>query len=325
VKRRAFIAAVGGAAAWPVVGRAQQPVMPVVGFLSAGTPEVFTELMIHLRQGLQAVGYVEGKNVAIEARYATGDFGLIPALAADLVRQGAAVIVTTGTTSALGVKAGAATVPLVFLSQVDPVSNGLVASLPRPGGNATGIYLVTADLIAKRLGLALQTAPPRPLIALIVNPKGAEAQAQLDEAEKAARDSKFEIRVFNASTPDEIDSAFAALAQAKTGTLVIGSDPLFFSQRDQIVALARREAVPAIYDRREYVTAGGLMSYGTNLADAYVRLGIYAGKVLKGAQPSDLPVEQVARFEFVINMKTAKTLGLSLPASQLALADEVIE
>jgi len=324
--RRAFIAGLGSAAAWPVVARGQQS-LPIVGILSAGAPEVYAELMTPLRHGLQAVGYVKDRNVAIEARYANGDFGLLPQLAADLARHGAAVIATTGMTSALGAKAGAAAVPLAFLAQVDPVGAGLVASLSRPGGNATGIYLVTADLISKRLDLARQLAPNRSEIALILNPKGAEAQVQLQEAEaaKAGGAFKLSIRIVNASTPDEIDSAFEALARPKTGAVVIGSDPLFFSRRDQVVALARRLAVPAIYDRREYVTAGGLMSYGTNLADAFERLGIYAGKLLKGARPAELPVEQAARFEFVLNLKTARALALTLPASQLALADEVIE
>ena len=323
MNRRTFIAGLASAAAWPLVARAQQT--QVVGFLSAGKLEAYTELMTPLRRGLQAVGFVEGRNVAIETRFADGDFSLIPKLAADLTLRGAKVIVTTGTSSALGAKAEAATVPLVFLTQVDPVNAGLVASLSRPDGNATGIYLVTADLLAKRLDLARQVAPDRFPIVLIVNPKGAETESQLHEAEKVASDSRLKIQIRNASTPHEIDIAFAALARPKAGAIVVGSDPLFFSQRDQIVALARREAIPAIYDRREYVTAGGLMSYGPNLADAFERLGLYAGKILKGARPAELPVEQAARFEFMLNLKTAKTLGLSLQPTLIALADEVIE
>ena len=325
MRRRDFIKVVGGAAAWPLVARAQQSPVAVVGFLSAGAREAYSELMHPFHRGLQEVGYIEGQNLAVEARYSEGDFSLIPQLATDLIRRGAAVIVTTGTTSTLGAKKGAPNAPLVFLTQVDPVNGGLVASLPRPGGNATGIYLVTADLLAKRLEFARQVAPGTSPITLIVNPKGGENDVQLEEAKGLSSDTRYQTRILNASTPDEIDTAFAALVHAKTAALVIGSDPLFFSRRDQIVALVRRAGVPAVYDRREYVTAGGLMSYGPNLADAFVRLGLYAGKILKGARPAELPVEQAARFEFVLNLKTAKSLRLTLPPSLLALADEVIE
>jgi putative ABC transport system substrate-binding protein len=325
MKRREFIAGIGGAAVWPLVARAQQSQVAVVGFLSAGAREAYSELMHPFHRGLQEVGYIEGQNLAVEARYSEGDFSLIPQLATDLIRRGAAVIVTTGTTSTLGAKKGAPNAPLVFLTQVDPVNGGLVASLSRPGGNATGIYLVTAELLAKRMEFARQVAPGTSPIALIVNPKGSENDVQLEEAKGLSSDTRFQTRILNASTPAEIDTAFAALVHTKTAALVIGSDPLFFSRRDQIVALVRRAGVPAVYDRREYVTAGGLMSYGTNLADAFVRLGLYAGKILKGARPAELPVEQAARFEFVVNLKTAKALGLTLPPSLLALADEVIE
>jgi putative ABC transport system substrate-binding protein len=325
MRRRDFIKVVGGAAAWPLVARAQQSPVAVVGFLSAGAREAYSELMHPFHRGLQEVGYIEGQNLTVEARYAEGDFSLIPQLATDLIRRGAAVIVTTGTTSTLGAKKGAPNAPLVFLTQVDPVNGGLVASLPRPGGNATGIYLVTADLLAKRMEFARRVAPGTSPITLIVNPKGGENDVQLEEAKGLSSDTRYQTRILNASTPDEIDTAFAALVHAKTAALVIGSDPLFFSRRDQIVALVRRAGVPAVYDRREYVTAGGLMSYGPNLADAFVRLGLYAGKILKGARPVELPVEQAARFEFVLNLKTAKSLGLTLPPSLLALADEVIE
>ena len=325
MKRREFIAGIGGAAVWPLVARAQQSPVAVVGFLSAGAREAYSELMHPFHRGLQEVGYIEGQNLTVEARYAEGDFSLIPQLATDLIRRGAAVIVTTGTTSTLGAKKGAPNAPLVFLTQVDPVNGGLVASLPRPGGNATGIYLVTADLLSKRLEFARQVAPGTSPITLIVNPKGGENDVQLEEAKGLSSDTRYQTRILNASTPDEIDTAFATLVHTKTAALVIGSDPLFFSRRDQIVALVRRAGVPAVYDRREYVTAGGLMSYGPNLADAFVRLGLYAGKILKGARPVELPVEQAARFEFVLNLKTAKSLGLTLPPSLLALADEVIE
>jgi putative ABC transport system substrate-binding protein len=325
MRRRDFIKVVGGAAAWPLVARAQQSPVAVVGFLSAGAREAYSELMHPFHRGLQEVGYIEGQNLTVEARYAEGDFSLIPQLATDLIRRGAAVIVTTGTTSTLGAKKGAPNAPLVFLTQVDPVNGGLVASLPRPGGNATGIYLVTADLLAKRMEFARRVAPGTSPITLIVNPKGGENDVQLEEAKGLSSDTRYQTRILNASTPDEIDTAFAALVHTKTAALVIGSDPLFFSRRDQIVALVRRAGVPAVYDRREYVTAGGLMSYGPNLADAFVRLGLYAGKILKGARPVELPVEQAARFEFVLNLKTAKSLGLTLPPSLLALADEVIE
>jgi len=325
MRRREFIAGIGGAAVWPMAARAQQSQVAVVGFLSAGAREAYSELMPPFHRGLQEVGYIEGQNLTVEARYAEGDFSLIPQLATDLIRRGAAVIVTTGTTSTLGAKKGTPSTPLVFLTQVDPVNGGLVASLPRPGGNATGIFLVTAELLAKRMEFARQVAPGTSPITLIVNPKGGENDVQLEEAKGLSSDTRYQTRILNASTPDEIDTAFATLVHTKTAALVIGSDPLFFSRRDQIVALVRRAGVPAVYDRREYVTAGGLMSYGPNLADAFVRLGLYAGKILKGARPAELPVEQAARFEFVLNLKTAKSLRLTLPPSLLALADEVIE
>jgi putative ABC transport system substrate-binding protein len=321
MRRREFIAALGSAAAWPAAVGAQPT--QIVGFLSAGKLETYNELMPRLLGGLKAVGFTQGRNVTLEARAADGDFSVIPKLAADLTQRGAVVIVTTGTSSALGAKSGAADIPIVFLTQVDPVPVGLVSSLSHPGGNATGLYLVTADLLSKRLDLARQVAPPGLPIVLMVNPKGAEAAAQLYEANKVASDTGLQIQIRNASTPDEINVAFTDRTSA--GAIIVGSDPLFFDQRDQIVTLAMREAIPAIYDRREYVTAGGLMSYGPNLADAFGRLGLYAGKVLRGARPAELPVEQEARFEFVLNLKTARTLGLNLQPTLLALADEVIE
>src|SRR5262249_18128644 len=237
MRRREFIAGLGGAAAWPMVARAQQSQVAVVGFLSAGAREAYSELMHPFHRGLQEVGYIEGQNLTVEARYAEGDFSLIPQLATDLIRRGAAVIVTTGTASTLGAKKGAPNAPLVFLTQVDPVNGGLVASLPRPGGNATGIYLVTADLLAKRMEFARQVAPGTSPITLIVNPKGGENDVQLEEAKGLSSDTRYQTRILNASTPDEIDTAFAALVHTKTAALVIGSDPLFFSRRDQIVAL----------------------------------------------------------------------------------------
>ena len=348
VTRREFVATLGSAAAWPMVARAQQSTsrMNRIGVLmpfGKDDPQYRARIAAFL-DGLRSAGRIDGQNVQIQYCATVGITDEIRRCATDLVGLSPTVIMATGVSTVvplqqathdipivfavvpdLGAKSGAADVPIVFLTQVDPVPAGLVASLSHPGGNATGLYLVTADLLTKRIDLARQVAPDRSSIVLIVNRKGAEAEAQLHEADKVASDTGFQIQTRNASTPDEINIAFTAPTRPNAGAIIVGSDPLFFSQRDQIVALARREAIPVIYDRREYVTTGGLMSYGPNLADAFERLGLYAGKVLKGARPAELPVEQAARFEFVLNLKTARALGLSLKPTLLALADEVIE
>jgi putative ABC transport system substrate-binding protein len=324
VRRREFITLLGGtAAAWPLAARAQQPAGPVIGFLTAGSPD--SSYMAAFRQGLAEGGYVEGRNVAIESRWAEGKFERLPALAADLVQRRVAVIVTGGTTSGLAAKAATATIPLVFLAADDPVRFGLVASLSRPGGNATGLNLLTSELTTKRLALVRELLPAAGIVAVLVNSRSPESEPQVRDLQAAARAVAQQIRILNAGNESEIDAAFAAIVSARDGGLLVTNDALFDGRRDQLVALAARHAVPTIYDRRAYAEAGGLMSYGTHYLDGYRLLGIYTTKILNGAKPADLPVEQSTKFELVINLKTAKTLGLTVPDKLLALADEVIE
>jgi putative tryptophan/tyrosine transport system substrate-binding protein len=323
LKRREFITLLGGtAAAWPLVARAQPPV-PVIGFLSAGTldpPSVDA-----FQQGLAERGYVAGRNVAIEYRLAEGKFDRLPAMAADLVQRRVAVIVTGGSTSGLTAKAATATIPIVFLAADDPVKFGLVASLSRPGGNASGVNLLTSELTTKRLDLLRELLPAGAVIAILVNPRSPESEPQLRDLQTAARAVEQQLRILNASSEAEIDAAFATLVKARDAGLVVTNDALFDGSRNQLVTLAARHAVPTIYDRRAYAVAGGLVSYGTHYLAGYRQLGIYTAKILDGAKPADLPVEQSTKFELVINFKTAKALGLDIPAKLLAVADEVIE
>jgi len=324
MRRREFIALVGGTAvAWPLAAGAQQTAMPVIGFLSATAANSSYEAA--LRQGLAEAGYTEGRNVAIEFHWAEGKFDRLPALASDLVQRRVAVIATGGLTSALAAKKATATIPVVFLGADDPVKFGLVASLNRPGGNATGLNLLTSELTAKRMELVRALVPVGATIAILVNRNSPEAEPQLRDLQSAALTVGQQIRILNAGTDREIDAAFDTLVRSRDGALLVTNDALFDGRRERIVALAARYAVPAIYDRRAYVTVGGLMSYGTHYLDAYRRLGIYATKILNGANPADLPVEQSTKFELVINLKTAKALGLDVPSKLLALADEVIE
>jgi putative ABC transport system substrate-binding protein len=326
LKRREFITLLGGAAAaWPLAARTQQPTMPVVGFLSIASAAPFAHLVAGFRRGLQEMGFVEGRNVAVEYRWAEGRYDRLPELAADLVRRQVAVIVTSGgDNSSLAAKAATTTIPIVFNGGSDPVKVGLVASLARPGGNATGVNIFTSELTEKRFGL-LNDAIPTASFAVLANPNFPPAMANAQDTEAAGRRMGKEVAIFTAGSESEIDSAFARMSQSRPGALLVAADPFFNSRREQIVALAARHAIPAIYEWREFAEAGGLMSYGTNLVEAYRLEGVYTGRILKGAKPTDLPVVQLSKFDLVINLKTAKALGLTLPPGVLAIADEVIE
>jgi putative ABC transport system substrate-binding protein len=327
MKRREFITLLGGAAAaWPFAARGQQPAMPVIGFLSGGTAAGFAPLVAAFHQGLNESGYSEGRNVAIEFRWADGHNNRLPALAAELVGRKVAVIAAVGTPSALAAKAATSTIPIVFEAGVDPVELLFVASLNRPGGNVTGVSNFTAVLIAKQFELLHELEPNLTVIAVLVNSTSPDLAASTTKGAQAAGHALGQqIRILNASTADEIDAAFATLAKQRAGALLIGGDSFFTSLRVQLAMLAARHGVPAIYNAREFPSAGGLMSYGASLTDAYRQTGIYTGKILNGAKPADLPVLQPTKFELVINLRTAKALGLTVPLTLQAAADEVIE
>jgi putative ABC transport system substrate-binding protein len=327
LRRREFITLLGGAvAAWPRVVRAQQSTMPVIGFLNSLPPEPMAHLVVAFRQGLGETGYTEGGNVAIEFRWADGRYDRLPAMAADLVSRRVVVIVAGGGEPAgLAVKAATSTIPIVFAIGADPVKVGLVASLNRPGANVTGVTLLTGSLVAKRFGLLRELVPRATTLAMLVNQALPTTETQVTDAQEAARTFGLRIHVLNASNESDLDVVFATLAQLHADALLVSSDPFLNSRRDQIVALVARQAVPAIYEWREFAAAGGLMSYGTNLADTYRQVGVYTGRVLNGAKPADMPVLQPTKFEFVINLRTARALGLTIPSGMLAIADEVIE
>jgi putative ABC transport system substrate-binding protein len=327
LRRREFITLLSGAAvAWPLVARAQQPAIPMIGFLSPTSPEGWTERLRAFRQGLKASGYVEGENVAIEYRWAEGQIDRLPVLAADLVRRRAAVIATQAPPSTFAAKAATTTIPIVFIVNEDPVGLGLVASLARPGGNLTGINIFSAELTAKRLELLRELVPGTARVAVLVNPASATiAETTLRDAEAAARVIGLQIQVFNASTSQEINAAFASFVRERADALFVAPDPFFASRRIQLTHLATLHKLPATYSVRELAEAGGLMSYGPNIVDASRQISVYAGRILKGAKPADLPVVQASKFELVINAETARMLGLTVPPSLLSVADEVIE
>ena len=327
MRRRQFITFLGGTAVtFPLAGRAQQPAMPVIGFLSAASAQGYAAPLAAFRLGLREEGYSEGQNVTIEYRWAEDQLDRLPTLAADLVRRRVAVIVVAGGTStALAAKAATTTIPIVFAIGGDPVQAGLVASLGRPGANVTGVAQLSQVLITKRLELAHELVPKAAVIAFLLNPNNPNAEIRVRDVQEAAHTIGQQLRILYAGSEQQFDTAFATLVQEGIGALVVQNDPLFTNGRERLVALATRHAVPATYEYREFVLAGGLLSYGASVADTYHHVAIYTGRILKGAKPGDLPVEQPSKFDLVINLKTAKALGLAIPPTLLARADEVIE
>jgi putative ABC transport system substrate-binding protein len=326
VKRREFITLLGGAAAaWPLAAHAQRPAIPVVAFISAGSADANARRLAAFRKGLSEAGYLEGQNVTLDYHWLEGHYERLPALLADLIRRKVAVIATPATQpAAVAAKAATSSIPIVFGVGEDPVSLGLVASLARPGGNATGVNFFNEEITSKRLGLLRELVPSASRIAVLANPNGPSG-TQLQHLRDAARLLGLHIVIFHASTSNEIDAAFASIARERVDGLFVAGDAFFNSRRVQFITLAARERLPASYASREWVEAGGLMNYGTNLSETFRQVGIYTGSILKGSKPADLPVLQPTKFEFVINLQTAKTLGLEVPPTLLARADEVIE
>ena len=326
IRRREFIVTLSGAAAWPLATSAQQPAIPVIGFLSSVSPGPFAQNLAAFRQGLKETGYVEGQNAIVEYRWAEGQFDRLPALAADLVSRHVAVIAATGgPASALAAKAATTTIPVIFILASDPIKLGLVASLNRPGGNATGVSLFAVTVEPKKLELLHELVPKAVVIGVLTNPRNPNAETISKDLQTAAGKLGLQIQPVHAVAESEFDAAFTSLVQQQAGALVVAADPFFNARREELVMLAARHAIPAIYEWREFAAVGGLMSYGTVISDAYRQVGVYVGRILKGARPVDLPVVQPTKFEFVINMKTAKTLGLDVPLGLSAGADELIE
>jgi putative tryptophan/tyrosine transport system substrate-binding protein len=326
MKRREFITLLGGAAAWPIAARAQQPAMPVVAFIYDGSADASADRLRAFRKGLGETGYVEGQNVTVEQHWLEGQSDRVPALMTDLVRRQVAVIAAPGDVPALAAKAATATIPIVFGVGGDPVPLGLVASLARPGGNATGVNFFTQEVVAKRLGLLHDLVPKAVRVAVLVNPANASnTETTLREVQEAAPTIGLQIRILNATTIGEIDAAFATLARERSDALFVAPGAFFASRSVQFATLAARNRIPAAYGSRDIVAAGGLMSYGPNIGDSYRQVGVYTGRILKGAKPADLPVVQSTKFEFVINLQTARALGLTVSNQMQLLADELIE
>jgi putative ABC transport system substrate-binding protein len=327
VRRREFIALFGGVSiAGPLAPRAQSPAIPVVGFLSGGSPETLTPLVSSFRQGLSEIGYVEGRNVAIEYRWAEGHYDRLPAMAADLAARKVAVIAAPGSTpGALAAEAATKTVPIAFATGTDPVKLGLVASLNRPGGNATGISFFGSYLGPKQLEVLREILPNATVIAALINPTNPAAEVDIEELQNAATRQGVRLVVLNAASESDFDGAFATLIQQRAAALLVAGDALFTGRFDRLISLALQHLVPTVYFSRKFAVAGGLMSYGTSLPDAYRQVGVYVGRILNGAKPADLPVQRAVKVELIINLKTAKALGLTIPPSLLARADEVIE
>jgi putative ABC transport system substrate-binding protein len=324
MRRREFISLIGGAAAWPVAARAQRPGMPVIGFLRSTSLADSTQFVIAFRQGLKEAGFVEGQNVAIELRFAEGRSDRLPGLVADLIHKSVAVIVANNP-AAVVAKAATITVPIIFITGSDPVRDGLVASLSRPGGNITGVVFIVSDLGAKRLELLRQLVPNATTIGVLVNPNTPETEAERRDLLAASLRVGQQLSILDVGSDRDIENAFATLVQRGAGAALIGAGPFLTSHRQQLVALAARSRLPTMYPLREYIAAGGLISYGASITEAYRQAGVYAGQILKGEKPTDLPVMQSTKFEFVLNLKTAKTLDLKVPPALIALADEVIE
>ncbi len=325
MRRREFMAMLGGAAVWPVAVCGQQSAIPVIGFLHAASPGPYAPMVAGFGQGLKELGYSEGQNVQIEYRWAEGHYDRLPALAADLVQRQVTVIATGGTPTAFAAKAATSAIPIVFNVGTDPVRAGLVASLSRPGANLTGVAILTSEMSPKLLELLHELVPSAAIVALLINPTNPNVVEEMKALQGAARSLGLQLRILNANNEGEIEAAFAALVEQRVGSVVVPADPFLNSRRDQIVALAARHRMPAIYSVSEITSSGGLMSYGISLTDTYRHAGIYAGKILRGAKPADLPVQQVTKLELVVNLMTARALGIEVPGSLLARADEVIE
>jgi putative tryptophan/tyrosine transport system substrate-binding protein len=326
MRRRQFIVLLGGAAVWSALAQAQQPTGPIIGFMSGRSPDESKHLVAAFHQGLGESGFVDGKNVAVEYRWALGQYDRLPELAAELVKRGVAVLVAVGgDLSGLAAKKATSTIPVVFGMGGDPVKSGLVESLNRPGSNVTGFTLLTADLEPKRLGILHDLVPNAPVVGVLLNPKFPPAAAQLTTLEQAAQTISRRLSVSRASNDEELNASLASLVEQRVSALLVMSDPYFDTRRDRIITFAAQNKLPAIYQFREYAVDGGLISYGPDIKDAYRHAGTYVGQILKGAKPADLPVFQPTKYEFVINLKTAKSLGLAIPSGLISFADEVIE